>query len=203
MRTCYLNYDLPGEYRRKRPPEKVLRPIAVHLEGSLWLVPAPLVPMEWVDWINSVPGGRSHVVLVDESEHEKIKSMARAALASAVNKYRKELEKSLAEAHERHASLDGLLASNALDEASYRKAARKADSYFLANLRECKKSLVDTEEASVLFELSGCVDDLLNGVRNAVASASAAFITYRTARKVKEDATSFPAAPPAATSAVA
>jgi hypothetical protein len=174
--VCYV-YDIPKNVRPKDYPNPgaTLRKFAVHLQQSCWVMPDTMLQRtdDLTADIRSL-GGAVHVFRYDEQEHDKIVSAARACLEAEAERIRKYVEASIATTTARLAE-----AKRMASIAETNSAIR----FQQTALYRAMQDLASAEECAVVFDLSGNLGELIQGVRAVITARAAAFALEKSAAR--------------------
>jgi hypothetical protein len=153
MNACLLTYDIPenatytDRYGRERPfpsPAPQLRPYAIHLELSAWVLREGNIPHALIGRILA-SGGRAHVVKFAPEEGAKVVEMAVASVRKSVRDGLARAEASIKSA-ERAADRDQANPDLEAQEARKRFARRTG-----ATMRRLSRLLKDLRSAAGKF----------------------------------------------------
>lgn len=178
-KTQYVSYsyDIPKHVKPSEYPKtgETLRRFAVRVQQSVWYMPISQFhrTTELSAEIKAVGGNVDHFRF-DTRDSEAIYAKSRTCLASEVEGIHKYIEASIESTAKKLAEAKRLLS---IDETN------KAIRFQQTALNRALQELVDAEECSVAFDLSGDTKELIKSVRSAVMARSDAFVAEKTAAR--------------------
>jgi hypothetical protein len=176
MRAVHYSYDIPKGKSYPNPSPR-LRPFAVRMQFSCWLV--PLAEMYRTNELSADVkrlGGKVDTIPFEDSETSarKIREIAIREIQSEAERIRNYLEKGVVKTQKRLAEAQAQMSVGGVNKAISFQAG-----VLSVSLRDVKAA----EECCVVFDLTGELSDLVRGVRALVEARSTAFVPVRDAAR--------------------